>query len=376
MNKTPSRSLRRLAPLLGLALWMPLAQARALSQQAQDYYAAGADAIQKGNWSGGARQFRKAIGEESDYYQAYDALGECLFNMGDIVDAVTQFKKAYFLNPRYTRAAYDIGRGYELLKKDKDAEMLYQRALAIQPMNDLEAVTLTHYRYGLVLKRQELKRKPEAQDFGPAIAQEEAAVAMDGDFSEAHNELGRLYDLIGRYPAAIGQFTDAINLNPQYAEAWANRGVSHWHDGDWDLALSDCLQSVNVDPKFAGGHYDLGQVVFARARMVNSASLTSTAEAGTGFPLQENVRHSEVERAIDQFRLATGYQPDFVDAWVALGQAEQAYLDYPKAIAAYKTALKLDKRNAEARLGLAQIKKASAYFVSHVPKPTPTPESD
>jgi tetratricopeptide (TPR) repeat protein len=228
-------------------------------------------------------------------------------------------------------------------------------------MADLESVTQTHFRLGLLLKRLALKKDGPKADISLAISHLEAAVRMDGDFAEAHNELGRCYYLIGRYPEAIDQYTLAIKNDADYAAAWSNRGVAHWADGNWDLALQDCLEAVDIDPDFAGGHYNLAEVLYSHAQKLQSQD-------------KAFIYHQEAQKAIDEYRQAVGLEPKNADFQLGMGKACRGYHDYPDAVAAYKAALKLDKKSLEAKTALAEMKKEQASFVDHLPKPTPKAE--
>src|SRR5205814_1581310 len=123
----------------------------------------------------------------------------------------------------------------------------------------------------------------------------------------------------------------AIEGHKYYAEAYSNRGVAWWHDGNWDNALADCRTAVEIDPKFAGGHYNFAEVVFARVQTLSANGDTA-------------VVHQEVEKAIDEYTAATELDPAFMDAWLGLGRAYRAYHDYDKAIQTYEKVLAEDKR--------------------------------
>ena len=51
--------------------------------------------------------------------------------------------------------------------------------------------------------------------------------------------LGNVYVLVRNYPMAIDCYTRAIILDPSLAEAYFNRGLCHYHQGDAANAISD-----------------------------------------------------------------------------------------------------------------------------------------
>jgi tetratricopeptide (TPR) repeat protein len=360
---------------------------RAEEEASRRDYAKGMQAVAQEDWSGAAKQFARAVEEKKNYAEAYNKLGLAEFNLGRNDLAINHFKQAVFLNPRLAEAWYNMGRGYEALahlkNRDEVAVVKYEKALEAAAENDEQTATQTHFYLGLVRKRLALRaaaKAAEAQnltstamnlnptadekmamDLHPAIDDLEAAVKGDQDWAEAHNELGRLYDIVGRYPEAIREYDAAIKNFKEYPQAYTNRGVAFWHDGNWDNALRDCRKAVELDPKFAGGHYNLAEVLQAHIEVIKLGQLSS-------------VYHEEAERAIDEYNQATGLDPNFLEAWFGLAQAYRGYHDYDNSVATYKKILKMRKWNKTALANLAEMNKEQKSFMSHYPKPTPTPE--
>ncbi len=178
------------------------------------------------------------------------------------------------------------------------------------------------------------------------------------DFPEAYNELGRSYDLIGRYPEAIDVYTKAINGEKDYAEAYSNRGVAWWKAGNWDKALEDCRKAIEMDPKFAGGHYNFAEVVFARVQELRSKGLEG----------DRSLIHVEAQKAVDEYRVATELDPNFLEAWYGLAKAYHGYFDYGNAAKTYQAILDKDKRQKKAKALLKALQKEDASYESHIPK--------
>jgi tetratricopeptide (TPR) repeat protein len=358
--EVPVRFLSCKAAVMALSLTMALplfsADLKPSLGKEREIYSEGRGLMSEHKWSAAAKKFDRAIEEKKDFAEAYDMKGLCLFNDGKTADAVTQWKHAVYINPRLTAALLHLGRGFEALKKDDKATEAYERALGIEPMVDEGSVTEAHFYLGLLLKRLAIKKFGDKADLAPAISHLEKAVALDADYSEAHNELGRCYYLIARYPEAIEQYTLAIKTNKEYAEAWSNRGVAYWADGNWDLALSDCRHAVEIDPAFGGGHYNLAELYYARVQKLQSQDKASLI-------------HEEAKKSIDEYQLAVGYEPKNAIFWMGLAKACKGYHDFDSAIKAAEQVLKIEKGNKEAKKFIADIKKEQKSFVDHMPKP-------
>jgi Flp pilus assembly protein TadD len=65
-----------------------------------------------------------------------------------------------------------------------------------------------------------------------------------------HLNLGMVYELTGRLPAAAGKYADAIALKPDYAAAHANLGGLHYGAGRMQEAEAEYVLAMASDPRF------------------------------------------------------------------------------------------------------------------------------
>ena len=329
-------------------------------------------------WKKAEKYFREAIELKHDYSDAYSKLGQSLFNQGLSMEAVEEFRHAVKIDPRNTEAWYGMGYAYENLSadkrldgddktkkklsrtEDKDAIASYLKAVEITPRNDINALAKSHFRLGVLLREQALKEgKPGTPaNLKDSIEHSEEAVKLITDYPEAYNELGRSYDLIGRYPDAIGMYDKAIQGDKEYAEAYSNRGVAWWKAGNWDKALEDSRIATTLAPRFAGGHYNFGEVVFARVQELRSKGLEG----------DRSLIHVEAQKAIDEFRVATELDPELTEAWYGLAKAYYGYHDFENAQKTYEAILAKDKRQKRAKQALKDLKKEEASYENHIPK--------
>jgi len=116
-----------------------------------------------------------------------------------------------------------------------------------------------------------------------------------------HYNLGISLGKIGRTEEAIYHFSEALRINPSYANAHNNLGVALTDLGRTEKAIWHYFEALRLKPDFAGAHYNLG------ATLVNVG---------------------RTEGAITHFSEAIRIRPNFVEAQSAL-----------------KTALLIQKRN-------------------------------
>ncbi len=57
---------------------------------------------------------------------------------------------------------------------------------------------------------------------------------------------------------AIGDYSQAISLEPENATIWYNRGNAHSETGDLERALADYKQAIELDPNYEDTLIDKG----------------------------------------------------------------------------------------------------------------------
>ena len=81
------------------------------------------------------------------------------------------------------------------------------------------------------------------------------AVKAQNEFDE-----GLAYADMGEYDQAIGHFTEAISLNPEFPDAYYHRGNAYRAKRDDIRALADYDQTIRLDPLYAEAYLKRGNV--------------------------------------------------------------------------------------------------------------------
>lgn len=125
------------------------------------------------------------------------------------------------------------------------------------------------------------------------------------------NNRGLIYDDKEQYDLAIQDFDKAIELKPDYAEAFHNRGLTYYDKGQYERAIQDYDKAIQLKPDFA---------------------LPFNAR-GNAY-----VDKGQYDLAIQDYDKAIQLRPDALpfngrgNAYAAKGQYDQAIQDYDKAI--------------------------------------------
>ena len=91
--------------------------------------------------------------------------------------------------------------------------------------------------------------------FTYASAQQNQTESRDAEF---YYNRGLAYANKGQYDQAISDCTNALEINPRYAHAYNNRGLAYEKKGQHDQAISDCTNALEINPRNAEAYNNRG----------------------------------------------------------------------------------------------------------------------
>ncbi len=97
-----------------------------------------------------------------------------------------------------------------------------------------------------------------------AIAKFTEAIEVLPNYAYAYAARGDSYALIGEYQAAIDDYTVAISIYPDYVSALKTRGVAYAAIGAYELALADFDNAITQMPTYADAYRAAGDVYTLR----------------------------------------------------------------------------------------------------------------
>lgn len=154
----------------------------------------------------------------------------------------------------------------------------------------------------------------------------EDAVAKGPEMFRARANLALAYKHEGRDEEALVQLRKALQLKPDYADAWAELGNLLYDRGDTQGAEEAYQQALKYSPSLEGVHYNLGNLAQGRG---------------------------EWAAAIAHYQDALRCNPDYAEARNNMGQAFEAQGRRAEALAEYREALVLNPELAQAWYNLA-----------------------
>ncbi|HUB67451.1 MAG TPA: tetratricopeptide repeat protein, partial [Candidatus Methylacidiphilales bacterium] len=260
-----------------------------------------------------------ALTKNLNCWAAYNGLGDVLLEKGQADRAITEYRTALRINPKYADAHTNLGNALVQKGELDEAVSEFQKALEIDP-------NFTLARYGLGNALFQKGQVDEARD------QYQQVLKIDPHFASAYNGLGNIFLRNGQLDQAIAAYQTALGINPNYTEAHANLGNALFQKGEVNEAIGQWQKALEIDPHFASGYYNLANDLFQEGR---------------------------VDEAIAGYEKALKVNPDLAGAEGNLGVAFANKGQLDEAIVHFQKALEIDPRNFEAHnnLGIALLQK-------------------
>ena len=149
---------------------------------------------------------------------------------------------------------------------------------------------------------------------------------------------GNVFIMLGQINNAIERYTHAINLNPNNAASYNNRGGAYRDQGNIDRAIVDFTKAIDLNPKDArtysnrGGAYSIkGDIDRAIADFTIAINLNSNVAItyyyrGSAYQLKKNFA-----LAIKDLDMAINLKPDFAKVYCDRGMVWLQLRDWKKA---------------------------------------------
>ena len=158
-----------------------------------------------------------------------------------------------------------------------------------------------------------------------ALENYKKALELNPDYAEAYNSMGTVLQSQGDYDSAIDSYERAIKIKPDYAEAYNNIGVALGCKREIDRAKSYYLSAIKVNPAYAEAYYNLGGI----------------------FAANDNF-----EAAIENYQKAIACNQHYAEAHNNIGMVLCKKGDYAAGQSSYRSAIKIKPDFSEPKYNL------------------------
>jgi tetratricopeptide (TPR) repeat protein len=247
---------------------------------------------------------RAALAVQPRNVVIWNNLGVAQNDLGDLPGAVKAYQKAIEVDSRNPVAYSNLGNALGKMGRLKEALALYEQALARDPN-----YAIAHNNSGVTLL--------EANEIRAAAEAFRAAIKSDGKYALAHHNLGVAMIRLKDWKGAIAAYRGAVACDPDYAAAYNSLGVALRNDGDLPGAEEAHKTAMSKGDNGPGVRTNLSGVYYER---------------------------KDYPEVIKWAREALAKDPDYANAYVMLGEAHLALGNRNEALAAFKTAARLDRK--------------------------------
>lgn len=186
------------------------------------------------------KEFVAAVNADSNYYQAYNAMGVATLKLGNRKDARELFQAALQINPQYATAYDNLG-NLELIEGNlTEAEKLFNQSLKLNSHNPT-----TMYHLGQVAVRQ--------RDYNKALTWLNHSIHMHPMSSPALTLQGECYLIQGNQAAAINSFKKAITVKPENSRPYVNLANIYERRMDEEFAMEQLKTVLTINPNYIDG---------------------------------------------------------------------------------------------------------------------------
>jgi predicted TPR repeat methyltransferase len=199
--------------------------------------------------------------------------------------------------------------------------------------------------------------------FDAAINSYHQALQINPDYSEAYNNMGFALNGKGDLDAAIKSYKKALKINPDFAEAYYNMGIALNGKGEPDAAMGSYKKALEIKPDYSEAFYNMGIILKSRGDLESSIdnfeqALKISPDHAEAYNNIGNALKGkgDYQGAIDSYNKAVLIKPDYADAFYNMGKTFKLIGQYIKSAKCFKHVLSLDSDDTHgATLELASL---------------------
>jgi tetratricopeptide (TPR) repeat protein len=283
------------------------------------------------NFSSAKIVFNEALQLEPSCPDAYNGLGLCFQNQGDLEAAADCYKNALKVKPDFYNSIYNLANNYYLQRQYSESIPYYLRAMKLKGKDNPELLVSLGNVYR---ERAAVPNSPNRDaDLSKALQSYQKAINIKPDLSQAHAMLGQLHLEQKRFQLAEKELLAAIAYNDKYSYAYYILGKLYFTKKEFPAALVAYHNSLKHESIDRYKEDTLGE-------MGKLGMPSETAEHfARGYEAMNTRKWDEAEVEFDPVAQSEG--PFRAVALNNLGYAQWRQKNLAEAIKSYKKAIQI-----------------------------------
>lgn len=241
----------------------------------------------EGDYPAALNILRDALVQDPTSAFLHSAMAEIKLKIGQVPEALEYISKAIKLDPAYRAPYLMAGSLMAATGKDPEAAEYFRKAIELDPAKEDAYLQLV-----VSLTRQ--------FEYEEAVSTLKALVKVNGDSVLGYYYLGKTYGQMKLFREAIGYFTKAIELRPDFDQAAIDMAAAYEAMGDYTKAIETYEKLVGGDDDTAVVQQRLIQLLIQQRRFTEALEYLDLA-VESGYGGQETMRkigliHLELEQ--------------------------------------------------------------------------------
>ncbi|HEY9725073.1 MAG TPA: GNAT family N-acetyltransferase [Chroococcales cyanobacterium] len=311
--------------------------------------------------------YRKILDVQAEHPDALYGLGVIMQRKGEYQTAEYLLKSLVQVQPNNIKAWFSLGVLHQIQDQLSEAQKAYQQALTLQPQSSTISLAIYH-NLGYSLQKQgkwteAIAYYQKARELQPDSIEAEVGLANalhaqgklspeeQARYAAINLDLGNKRRQADDLQVAIEYYQQAIAMQPDWAEAHYNLGLTLKKQGKWTEAIACYQKAQELQPDNIEAEVGFANALHAQGKL---PSELKTGYAAINLDLGNKCRQADdLQVAIEYYQQALAMQPDSAEAHYNLGLALQKQGKWIEAIACYQKARELQPDSIEAEVGLA-----------------------
>jgi tetratricopeptide (TPR) repeat protein len=179
-----------------------------------------------------------------------------------------------------------------------------------------------------------------------AIGKYEQALELEPEYVQALNDLGMVYIQKGWYSRAIGVFEKAININPDFIDPRSGMAEAYYHLKNYDQCITEASTAIEYAPEFEWPYYWRGMARFQKGEMEFAEQDLATAtrknsRLGIAHLALGDIyaKNGLTEKAERRYRAALDADPNLISVYGSWAYLKMGQKDWDAAFELLKRGL-------------------------------------